>query len=433
MSAPAHSDPARQAGAPSDLLLAADRLWDGTGSSSRRDMALVIRAGRVERVAPAAACADWPGPRLHVPGATIIPGLMDLHVHLVSVVDPDEPNAMWAEVGARTQLLTLHAAKNARLMLEAGFTTVRDLAGPINPLNLEVLALRRAVQIGLVPGPRIFAAGWVGQTGGHSDLPLPDTWPRDESVYADGPWAVRRLVRTEIRLGVDLFKTSASGGAAGHKEELWWRNYTPEELTALVDEAHAVGKRVAVHSHTAEATKRALRAGVDTIEHGTELDEECLALFLETGAYLVPTVSIRSERARAGRAAGRAPAEVVRKYQHVAAVGDRWFRRAAEAGVRMALGTDTYRSLRDYWGQNAYELELMVERGLSPEQALLTATRNAAEALGAQDRLGTLEAGKLADLLVVQGEPDRDVRVLQDSTRLLVVMREGRIVVDRRT
>jgi imidazolonepropionase-like amidohydrolase len=357
---------------------------------------------------------------------------MDLHVHLVSVVDPDEPNAIWAEVGARTQLLTLHAAKNARLMLEAGFTTVRDLAGPINPLNLEVLALRRAIAIGLVPGPRIFVAGWVGQTGGHSDLPLPDAWPRDESVYADGPWTVRRLVRAEIRLGVDLFKTSASGGAAGHKEELWWRNYTAEELAALVDEAHAVGKRVAVHSHTAEATKRALRAGVDTIEHGTELDEECLALFLETGAFMVPTISIRSERARTGRAAGQAPAEVVRKYQHVAAVGDQWFRRASEAGVRMALGTDTYRSLRDYWGQNAYELELMVERGLSPEQALLTATRNAAEALGAGDRLGTLEPGKLADLLVVEGEPDRDVRVLQDPARILVVMREGRIVVDRR-
>jgi imidazolonepropionase-like amidohydrolase len=416
---------ARPDHAPNGLVLLADRLWDGTGAGARRDMALVIRAGRVERVAPAAECADWPAPRLHVRGATVMPGLMDLHVHLVSVVDPDEPNAIWAEVGARTQLLTLHAAKNARLMLEAGFTTVRDLAGPINPLNHEVLALRRAIAIGLVPGPRIFAAGWVGQTGGHSDLPLPDVWPRDEAVYADGPWAVRRLVRAEIRLGVDLFKTSASGGAAGHKEELWWRNYTAEELATLVDEAHAVGKRVAVHSHTAEATKRALRAGVDTIEHGTELDEECLALFLQTGAFMVPTVSIRSERARAGRAAGRAPADVVRKYQHVAAVGDRWFRRASEAGVRMALGTDTYRSLRDYWGKNAYELELMVERGLAPEQALLTATRNAAEALGAGDRLGTLEPGKLADLLVVRGEPDRDVGVLQDPARILFMMQGG--------
>jgi imidazolonepropionase-like amidohydrolase len=410
----------------------ADRLWDGTGAGARPDVALEIRDGRVARVTPAAAAGSWPGPRVHVAGATVMPGLMDLHVHLVSVVDPDEPNAIWAEVGARTQLLTLHAARNARLMLEAGFTTVRDLAGPINPLNLEVLALRRAVAIGLVPGPRIFVAGWVGQTGGHSDLPLPDAWPRDESVYADGPWAVRRLVRAEIRLGVDLFKTSASGGAAGHKEELWWRNYTPEELAALVDEAHAVGKRVAVHSHTAEATKRALRAGVDTIEHGTELDEECLALFLETGASLVPTISIRSERARAGRAAGRAPAEVVRKYRQVTAVGDEWFRRAADAGVRMALGTDTYRSLRDYWGKNAYELELMVERGLPPDRALLTATRNAAEALGAADRLGTLEPGKIADLLVVAGEPDLDVRVLQDPARLLVVLQEGRIVVDRR-
>jgi imidazolonepropionase-like amidohydrolase len=425
-------DPTRHDSAPNGLLLLAGRLWDGTGAGARREVALLVRDGRVDRVAPAAELADWVGPRLDVPGATVMPGLMDLHVHLVSVVDPDEPNAIWAEVSARTQLLTLHAAKNARLMLEAGFTTVRDLAGPINPLNLEALALRRAIAIGLVPGPRIFVAGWVGQTGGHSDVPVPDVWPRDESVYADGPWAVRRLVRAEIRLGVDLFKTSASGGAAGHKEELWWRNYTAEELAALVDEAHAVGKRVAVHSHTAEATKRALRAGVDTIEHGTELDEECLALFLETGAFLVPTISIRSERARAGRAAGQAPPEVVRKYRHVAAVGDEWFRRASQAGVRMALGTDTYRSLRDYWGKNAYELELMVERGLSPEHALLTATRNAAEALGAGDRLGTLEPGKLADLLIVDGEPDRDVRLLQDPASLLVVMREGRIVVDRR-
>ena len=414
------------------LLVVADRLWDGTGTEVRRGAALATRGGRVDRVAPVADCAGWTGPRLHVGRATVMPGLMDLHVHLVSVVDPDEPNAIWAEVGARTQLLTLHAAKNARLMLEAGFTTVRDLAGPINPLNLEVLALRRAIAIGLVPGPRIFAAGWVGQTGGHSDLPLPDAWPRDESVYADGPWAVRRLVRAEIRLGVDLFKTSASGGAAGHKEELWWRNYTAEELAALVDEAHAVGKRVAVHSHTAEATKRALRAGVDTIEHGTELDEECLALFQETGAFMVPTISIRSERARTGRAAGRAPAEVVRKYEHVAATGDKWFRRACEAGVRMALGTDTYRSLRDYWGKNAYELELMVERGMSPAEALLAGTRNSAAAIGAGDRLGTLEPGKLADLLVVEGEPDRDVRVLQDTARLLVVMKDGQIVVDRR-
>jgi imidazolonepropionase-like amidohydrolase len=417
---------------PEALLVVAGRLWDGSGAPARPDIGLVVRGGRVERVSPMADLAGWTGPRLAATAGTVLPGLMDLHVHLVSVLDPDEPNAIWAEVSARTQLLTLHAARNARLMLEAGFTTVRDLAGPINPLNLEALALRRAVAIGLVPGPRIFVAGWVGQTGGHSDLPLPDTWPREESVYADGPWAVRRLARAQIRLGVDLFKTSASGGAAGHKEELWWRNYTAEELGALVDEAHAVGKRVAVHSHTAEATKRALRAGVDTIEHGTELDEECLALFLETGAFMVPTISIRSERATRGRAAGQAPAEVVRKYTRVAATGDAWFRRACEAGVKMALGTDTYRSLRDYWGQNAYELELMVERGMPPDRALLTATRDAAGALGAGDRLGTLEPGKLADLIVVDGEPDRDVRVLQDHARIRLVMREGRIVVDRR-
>jgi imidazolonepropionase-like amidohydrolase len=361
-----------------------------------------------------------------------MPGLMDLHVHLCSVLDPDEPNVIWAEVSAGNQLLTLHAARNARLMLEAGFTTIRDLAGPLNPFNLEVLALRRAVELGLVPGPRVVVAGWIGQTGGHSDLPLPAQWPRDESAYADGPWAVRRLVRAQLRNGVDLFKTSASGGAAGLREQLWWRNYTADELAALVDEAHAVGKRVAVHSHTAEHTRRALEAGVDTIEHATALDEACLELLVRRDATIVPTISIRSDRAVRGRAAGSAPAEVVRKYADVAATGDAWFRRACEAGVRIALGTDTWRSLRDFWGQNAYELELMVERGLSPQRALLAATRDAAVALSREADLGSLEPGKLADLIAVDGDPEADVRLLQDQERIPLVMLGGRLAVDRR-
>ena len=217
---PARHDPGvRDDPAPGDnLLLVAARLWDGTGTGARRDVALVIRNGRVERVAGdrRVRWLDWsaPGrPRRH----------RDARAHGSSRPPRQRGRPRRAERdlgrgGCSTQLLTLHAAKNARLMLQAGFTTVRDLAGPINPLNLEVLALRRAIAIGLVPGPRIFVAGWVGQTGGHSDLPLPDAWPRDESVYADGPWAVRRLVRAEIRLGVDLFKTSASGGAAATRK-----------------------------------------------------------------------------------------------------------------------------------------------------------------------------------------------------------------------
>jgi imidazolonepropionase-like amidohydrolase len=147
---------------------------------------------------------------------------------------------------------------------------------------------------------------------------------------------------------------------------------------------------------------------------------------------MVPTISIRAERATRGRAVGNAPAEVVRKYAEVAAVGDACFRRACEAGVRMALGTDTWRSLRDYWGQNAYELELMVDRGLDPRRALLAATRDAARALGAEDRLGTLEPGKLADVLLVDGDPEADVRLLQEPARLLLVMKDGGIAVDRR-
>jgi hypothetical protein len=191
---------------------------------------------------------------------------------------------------------------------------------------------------------------------------------------------VRRLVRAQVRLGVDLFKTSASGGAAGHKEELWWRNYTAEELAALVDEAHAVGKQVAVHSHTAEATRRALRTGVDTIEHGTELDEECLTLFLESGAFMVPTISIRSERAMRGRAAGQAPPEVALRSGRRPRRG--LFDATASEAAPRPSGPQERRSAamrpsRMTTRMRARSCSTRTSRSGSPS-TLLTATRNAA-------------------------------------------------------
>jgi imidazolonepropionase-like amidohydrolase len=412
-------------------LIHCGRLIDGTGTPPAQDTWLSIVDGRVEGVS-SGPDEGQTGNVLDASRYTVMPGLMDLHVHLIhGVTDRREPHILFGLLTSSSQLLTLWAARNARLMLEAGFTTVRDVGSFYNPRNPEVLGLRDGVELGLLDGPRIVAGGWVSQTAGHRDMFPPSNWPRDPEVMADGPWAVRRLVRTMVRDGVDFIKTSTSGGAGSHGEEIWWRNWTTEELEALVDEAHAVGKRVASHAHTAESVKRALRAGVDTIEHGIYLDDEALDLLVQHQAALVPTLSARSERAIGHRRRSGSPPEVLRKFDAIRSSGFESFRRAYQAGVLIAMGTDTGRGLREYFGQNAYELTQMVESGMSPMDAILAATRNAAVALGRSETLGTLEAGKMADLLFVDGDPLADIALLEDRARIKLVMIGGRVVIKR--
>jgi imidazolonepropionase-like amidohydrolase len=285
--------------------------------------------------------------------------------------------------------------------------------------------------LNLVSGPRIVAGGWVSQTAGHRDMFPTRDYPRDPEWMADSPWEVRRVVRRMVREGVDFIKTSTSGGAGAHGEEIWWRNWTDEEIAALVDEAHAVGKKVASHSHSAESVKRAVRAGVDTIEHGIYIDDEAIEMMVEHGAYLVPTLSARSERALASRRSGGSPSDVMRKFETAQAHGMGGFRKAYEAGVKIAMGTDTGRGLRAYFGKNAYELGQMVQAGMSPMEAIVAATGTAATALGREDDIGTLGPGKLADLLVVDGDPLADVSILEDAERINLVMIGGRAVVAR--
>jgi imidazolonepropionase-like amidohydrolase len=234
-----------------------------------------------------------------------------------------------------------------------------------------------------------------------------------------------------VRDGVDFIKTSTSGGAGGHGEEVWWPNWSDEELAALVEETHGYAKRVASHAHSAESVKRALRAGVDTIEHGIYMDDEAIAMLADSPAALVPTLSARSERAISHRRKSGSPPQVMRKFEAAQASGFASFRKAYEAGVLIAMGTDTGRGLREYFGKNAYELTQMVEAGMTPSDALVAATRNAAVALGREDELGTLEPGKLADLLVVDGNPLDDVSLLEDQQRIKLVMQAGTVAVER--
>ncbi len=199
-----------------------------------------------------------------------------------------------------------------------------------------------------------------------------------------------------------------------------------------MDEAHGLGRRVASHAHTAESVKRAARAGVDTVEHGIYLDDEGARMLADRGIALVPTLSARSERAISHRRRSGSPQQVLAEFEAIQREGDAAFQRAMKAGVLIAMGTDTGRGLREYFGRNAYELEMMVNAGMSAGQAIVAATKNAAVALEAEDRLGTLEPGKLADLLIVDGDPLADVRVLQDLARIRLVMKGGAVVVDRR-
>jgi imidazolonepropionase-like amidohydrolase len=415
------------------VVVRCGRLIDGTGAAPRSGVTLTIEDGRIRHVAPSMPDDAPAGAGLIDAGdRTVMPGLMDIHVHLIhGVTDPRDPHILYGLMHSSTQMLTLWAARNARLMLEGGFTCLRDVSSFINPANPEARALRDAVALNLVPGPRVVAGGWVSQTAGHRDMFPTRDFPRDPEMMADSPWEVRRVVRRMVREGVDFIKTSTSGGAGAHGEEIWWRNWTDEELDALVDEAHAVGKRVASHSHSAESVKRAVRAGVDTIEHGIYIDDEAIAMMAERGSYLVPTLSARAERAIAHRRASGSPADVMRKFEHAQAHGLEGFAKAYKAGVRIAMGTDTGRGLRAYFGKNAYELTQMVQAGMPPMAAIVASTATAAAALGQEADLGTLEAGKLADLLIVDGDPLSDIAILEDAARIEAVIIGGRVVVAR--
>lgn len=431
------SGPKGTAAAAERTVISCGTLIDGTGAAPVAPATLVLEGERVAEVVtgpPSEALLASEATVIDASQQTVMPGMMDMHVHLIhGVTDPREPHILYGILSSTPQMLTLWGARNARLMLEAGFTTVRDFASFYNDgRNPEGLAIRDAIMLGLVPGPRVFAGGWVSSTAGHRDMFPPRVWPRPEYSLADGPWEVRRAVRAMVRDGMDFIKSSTSGGAGGHTEEIWWRSFTTEELEALVEESHAFGKRVATHSHTAESVIMSLKAGVDTIEHGIYMDDEAVAMLADSDAVLVPTMSAHSQRGVDHRKKAGSPPEVIRKFETAMRSGHESLRKAVAAGVTIALGTDTGRGLREYFGKNAYELGQMVEGGMTPMQAIVSATKHGAIALGQEQDLGTLEPGKLADLLVVDGDPLADIALLEDASRIELIIKGGAVVVDRR-
>jgi imidazolonepropionase-like amidohydrolase len=382
----------------------AARVFDGTSEGVIGDGAVVVEDGRIASVGPARGLSPNTE-AVDLGDVTLMPGLVDAHVHLVWDTSAKPHEVVERESRALT---VLRCAKNAALHLRAGVTTVRDL-GATDGLSIDVA---RAVELGLLPGPRVVAAGRaIAMTGGHG-------WFLGRE--ADGADAVRRAAREEMKAGAACIKLMASGGVYGHAEEPGSPQLTPEEMRAGVEEAHKAGRRVAAHAYSTAAISNALEAGVDSIEHGSFLDRDTAEMMRETGTWLVPTMSVYAAMSEKGPELG-APEYIQRKTAEVLEASRRAFRLALDAGVPMAAGTDCGAPGHPH-GTLREELKLMVEAGATPQQALKFGTSGAARLLGLGDELGTLGPGKRADVLAVGGDPLRDIHAL-DEVRL--VLRDG--------
>ncbi len=349
----------------------------------------------------------------------VLPGLMDMHVHLRGELNA---NRRTEALTVTREYMTLRAHVNAMKTLRAGFTTVRDLGAP----PAVIYALRDAIDAGLVPGPRIFAAGSsIAATGGHGDVDgykaeLLELWTPD--TICDGPHACRQAVRRAVKFGADWIKITATGGVLSDTGTGLNQQMTDDELEEIMTTAHALGVKVAAHAHGVDGINAALRAGVDSIDHGTFLDEESVDLFRQREAYWVPTLMPGAILPAQMEGNPFFTPEIREKVALATSASEEGFQLAYQAGVRIAFGTDSGVTPH---GDNAQEFALMVARGMSEMDAIRSATVVTAELLGEEERLGTIEAGKLADIVAVAGNPLDDITELQ---RVRTVIRNGVLI-----
>jgi imidazolonepropionase-like amidohydrolase len=292
-------------------------------------------------------------------------------------------------------------------------------------------AVRDAINAGIVEGPRMLIGAFTTMTGSHLDLIQPRAMYRWGFNTADGPWELRKLARKNLLAGADVIKTCASGGGGTDKEEPDIRNMTQEELDAIVDEAHALHKITAVHCFTTQAQRMALKAGTDTIEHMVFSDDETIDMIKEAGVPVTPTLSHRTDHAIQLRREHGTAEFVLRKMKYLQPFCFESFQKMYKAGVKIAMGTDM--GFEPDMGSNAAELEIYVKLGMSPMDAILTATRNAAQAIKLDRELGTIEEGKLADVVAVNGDPLKDIACLQQKKNIELVLKEGHVFADRRS
>ena len=379
------------------------------------DNAVVLVSG--ERITAAGAGLAIPAGAMVIDlgNKTLLPGLIDMHTHLTG----DPQDAGYAIIAKSIPRVTLTGAKNARLTLQAGFTTVRDVGAD----GYSDIGLRDAINDGDVPGPRMAASGPpLSITGGHCD----DTMhaPEYKQValgVADGVDEALKVTRRNIKYGADVIKICATGGVLSFGDDPRTSQYTLEELKAIVGDAHRLGRKAAAHAHGGDGIKLAVLAGIDSIEHGSYIDDEGIKLMKEHKTWLVPTIYLGDWLIENADAI-KLPKPLLDKAKVVLPMARQNIARAIKAGVPVAFGTDA--GVYPH-GMNAHEFGVLVKLGMTPIQAIRTATVNASELLGWTDRVGTIEAGKFADLIAVDGEPLKDVKTLES---VQWVMKGGAVV-----
>lgn len=393
-------------------------LIDGTGADPIRGATVIVENDTIAGIN-----RDGVIPRgadvVDASGLTVLPGLIDCHVHLMS----NPPKTMEQRLATPFSLQVAEALANARTSLEHGFTTLRDAGG--TPRGVKM-----AIEQGIFPGPRLrIAVSAISQTGGHGDATMPNgvriRVPNSEvpENLIDGPESARKTAREILRAGADQIKIMTSGGVLSPNDEPGATGMTPDEIAAVVYEAHAAHKTVMSHAQATQGILNAVEAGVESIEHGIYLDDHVVDEMLKRGTFLVATlIAPVSVLKLAEEKPGSMPAYGVRKSKEVIEAHQASFRYAVERGVRIAMGTDTGVGVH---GTNAGELALMVKNGMTPMAALVATTKTAAECARLDHLVGTIEAGKRADIIAVDGDPLADISVLEAKENVKVVMKDG--------
>ena len=395
------------------VVVKAGHLLDVKSGKMLSDQVIVIEDGKIVSVGSAVGVKTDGAAVVDLSHATVLPGLIDSHTHLTG----DANGFGYESLAISTPREALIGAKNARITLNAGFTTVRNVGAG----GYSDVALRDSINAGDIPGPRMLVSGpALGITGGHCDNNLlPFEYHATEIGVADGIEAVQHKVREVIKYGADVIKICATGGVLSKGDDPNASQYTFEEMKTIVAEAHRLGRKVAAHAHGAQGVQMASDAGVDSIEHGHLINDAAIATVKKNGTYIVPTLYLMDWHRQN---ATNMPDFMKRKMESVSAEGQKNLKRAFDAGVKVAFGTDA--AVYPH-GLNAHEFEVYVRLGMSPLEAIRTATLNASDLLGWSDKVGSVEAGKWADLIAMDGDPLQDVTILQ---HVKFVMKGGEVV-----
>ncbi|HEX9392433.1 MAG TPA: amidohydrolase family protein [Usitatibacteraceae bacterium] len=398
------------------IAIRAGRLIDVVAAKVLVDQTIVIRGERISAVGPGATTKVPDGAELiDLSQATVLPGLIDVHTHLTG--NPQLHG--YRGLGEADIRAALYGARAARVTLEAGFTSVRNVGAS----GYGDVALRDAINDGDIVGPRMLVSAYaIGIKGGHCDENLlPPEFDYTGKGVADGPWAARSKVREMVKYGADLIKICASGGVLSKGDEAGAQQYTLEEMKAIVDEAHKLGRKVAAHAHGTSSIRDAILAGVDSIEHASLIDEEGIRLAREKGTYLAMDIYNDDYILQEGEKAGILP-ESLKKEKEIGQLQRDNFRKAFQGGARMAFGTDA--GVYPH-GDNAKQFYYMVKYGMTPMQAIQAATINAADLMGWKSKVGSISVGKFADIIAVDGDAADAAALL---TRVKFVMKGGAVV-----